>query len=166
MNIQDLSTTYIVKRIENTDIDAVLALYTSNPLYFEHCPPFPNKQSVKDDLLALPAGKNINSKYYLGFWDNQKLVAVADIITEYPNDDYVFIGLFMLAKDYQGKGKGTAIISECLAAFKSFGYKYARLGYVKTNLQAEAFWLKNGFAPTGTECVQPLYTVVVAEKTL
>ena len=38
--------------------------------------------------------------------------------------------------------------------------------YVKTNLSAQSFWLKQGFQPTGAEFVRENYTVIEAEKIL
>lgn len=45
-------------------------------------------------------------------------------------------------------------------------FSYIRLGYVKGNLQAESFWLKNGFKKTGVESDTDEYTVVVMQKTI
>ena len=50
-----------------------------------------------------------------------------------------------------GKGKGSFIINEILAAFKKEGYKKARLAYMKGNSQSRRFWEKCGFAETGIE---------------
>lgn len=107
--------------------------------------------SIKKDLRALPKGKSFDDKYYIGFYQKEKLVAVMDFITEYPNKETVYIGFFMMNKKMQGKGIGTDIIAEVCSCLKENGFSKVELGYVKKNLQSERFWLKNHFEKTGVE---------------
>ncbi len=72
----------------------------------------------------------------------------------------------MVAAEYQGKGTGTSIISELESCLWESGFKYIRLGYVKGNPQANAFWKKNKFAETGTENVRKNYTVITMQKVI
>ena len=67
--------------------------------------------------------------------------------------------------DIQGKGIGTQIIQEVEEELKK-EFSYIRLGYVKGNVQAESFWLKNGLKKTGVESETDDYTVVVMQKTI
>lgn len=82
------------------------------------------------------------------------------------DDRTAFIGLFMASKSCQRKGVGTYIAKALSQALKAEGYMRIRLGYIKTNLSAQSFWLKQGFRPTGAESVREHYTVIEAEKTL
>ncbi|CYV17064.1 GNAT family acetyltransferase [Streptococcus suis] len=41
MEISQFSTHYKVRKITEADLEQVLALYHTNPLYFEHFPPLP-----------------------------------------------------------------------------------------------------------------------------
>ena len=166
MNIDLLSSKYIVRKITENDIEIVLALCEKNPMYYQYCPPKPSVRSIMDDLKALPPNKEYIDKYYVGFFKNEKIVAVMDLIYEYPNDNTVFIGFFMMDSELQGTGIGTSIISYCLNYLQSIGFKKVRLGYVKENNQAKSFWVKNRFLPTGIEDKQELYTVVFMEKNL
>jgi len=173
MDIKILSSRFIVRQLEKHDAQTVLDLYESNPLYFEHCPPPPTIQSVEYDMRALPDGKSIADKHFVGFFDGNKLVAVLDLIEKYPDKQTVFIGLFMVAAAYQGRGVGSKIVSSCFSvitvesAYRQLaaeGYTHVRLGYVKTNPQAKSFWQKLGLVPTGIECEQENYTVVVTDR--
>lgn len=94
MNIEKLSSKYQVRHLEKCDAQTVLDLYESNPLYFEHCPPPPTIQSVEYDMRALPDGKSIADKHFVGFFDGNNLVAVLDLIEKYPDKQTVFIGLW------------------------------------------------------------------------
>ena len=166
MELNRLSIKYRVKRIEKTDIPEVYMLCKSNPLYYEYCPPEVSIDSVKEELTALPKGKTLEDKYYLGFYENEILIAVMDLISKYPNEETAFIGFFMIDQQVQGKAIGTSIISEVCQYLKRIGFSYARLGYVKGNPQSEAFWIKNLFQKTGDEVQAEGYIIVVMQRTL
>ena len=123
-------------------------------------------RSILDDMKALPPRTTYDDKYYIGFFEKDCLVAVMDLILNFPNRETAFIGLFMMDKAFQGKGLGTEIIKECFEMLKEEEYQYVRLGFAKGNPQSETFWRKNGFEKTGVEDVQERYTVVVLQKEL
>ena len=166
MNIQKLTTKFEIRKLNESDIDAVYKIMQGNPMYFQYCPPMATHQSILDDMKALPPGTTYEDKYYIGFYEEDNLVAVMDLILNFPNKETAFIGFFMMNKAFQGKGLGTEIIKECSMCLKEDGYQYIRLGFAKGNPQSEAFWRKNGFERTGVEDVQERYTVVVLQKEL
>mgnify|MGYP004481274507 CR=1 FL=1 len=94
MNIEKLSSKYQVRHLEKCDAQTVLDLYESNPLYFEHCPPPPTIQSVEYDMCALPDGKSIADKHFVGFFDGNNLVAVLDLIEKYPDKQTVYRSVY------------------------------------------------------------------------
>ena len=163
--IDQLSKHYSCRILTEKDILSILSLYESNPLYFQYCPPKPNLASVKEDMLRLPEGKAKADKFYVGFWNNSKLVAVMDFVYAYPDEETVFIGLFMVDQAYQRKGIGSQIVTEALAYFTK-NFRKARLAYVKGNPQSRHFWEKQGFKPIGCKVKQELYTVVIVEQSL
>lgn len=136
-----LSTKYTVRKLEENDINQIYEVTSNNPLYYQYCPPFVTKSSILEDMVALPPKKTMEDKFYLGFFDGKKLVAIMDLILKYPNDETAFVGFFMMNPLYQGKGEGTFIIQECCLILKQY-FQYLRLGYVKGNPQSEAFGLK------------------------
>ena len=166
MNIALLSAQYEVKRISESDLPAVLALCEGNPQFYVHRPPAVSIEGIQSDLTALPPGKTPEDKYYLGFFDQTQLLAVMDLILQYPNQETAFIGFFMLDRRFQGQGLGSSILSGCFRTFKNAGFSKVRLGYAKGNSQAKAFWTSQQFLPTGEESVQEHYTSVVMEKEL
>lgn len=166
MDITKLSTVYDVRVLEEKDIPAVYELALANPLYYKHCPPEVSEQIIRDDMQALPPKKTLDDKYYIGFFEEDTLVAVMDLIDGYPNKETAFIGFFMMNQAYQGKGVGSAIIDECCDYLKELNFQHIRLGFVKGNGQSEHFWIKNGFNHTGVEAKQELYTVVVLQREL
>ena len=151
LNISQLSTKYKIKKMGEEDVSGILKLENSNPLYFLYCPPKPCRETVLNDLKALPEGKSLEDKFYIGFFENDRLIAIMDFILSFPEKDTIFIGLFMMDSKESGKGKGSAIIAESLTAWKSEGYKKVRLAYMKGNMQSRSFWRKCGFTETGVE---------------
>ena len=165
MDITKLSNTYDIKYLTEQDIPQVIELCKANPQYYEHCPPDVSEESIRKDMTALPPKKTKDDKHYFGFFDGNSLVAVMDLIEKYPDENAAFIGFFMMNKAYQEKGIGSGIISEVCDVLRKY-FRYIRLGYVSTNMQARNFWLRNGFEHTGIQSREELYTVNVLEKTL
>lgn len=166
MNIGNISSKYEVKKLTENDIDDIYELSCGNPLYYRYCPPYITRDSILEDMRALPPNKTYDDKYYIGFWENDRLIAQMDLILNYPNNDTVFIGLFMLKKDHQGCGIGSDIMNEFFQYAKNMGYTFVRLGYAKGNPQSRAFWIKNGFCETGIEYENTGYTVIVLQKSI
>lgn len=165
-NITKLSTHYTVRRLTQNDIDKVYKLCLGNPLYYEYCPPEVTKESIQKDMTALPDGISLSEKYYLGFFEENSLIAVMDFIDGYPEKEVAFIGFFMTDVSVQNKGVGTEVIQHACKGWKEMGFQAVQLAWVKGNPQAEHFWIKNGFkkkkerASTAADCV------ILAEKLL
>lgn len=115
---------------------------------------------------ALPANKSFNDKYYLGYFDSDKLIAVMDFIMAYPDEKTAFIGFFMTDISVQNYGVGSKIIDDLCEYLKTLGLSGVRLGWVKGNPQAEHFWHKNGFKETGISYDTDNYAVIVGHRTL
>ena len=166
MDIAGFSSCYHVRPLDLNDLDAIFVLCSQNRLYYDHCPPFVTRESIRMDMRALPPGKDLSDKYYLGYFDGDKLIAVMDLISSYPDETTAFIGFFMTDISVQNKGIGSAIINELCSCLPNAGFTGLRLGWAKGNPQAENFWHKNGFAETGFTCDTDKYTVIAARKDL
>lgn len=160
MKLEKLSSRYRVKRLSCEDIAEVFLLCAGNPLYYKHCAETITAETVADDMKALPPGKTYADKYYVGFYDGSSLIAVMDLIYEYPDSDTAFIGFFMTEQTLQGAGLGSAIISDCCDFLRALGFLQVKLGYAKGNLQSKAFWVKNKFVKTGVETQKEGYVAV------
>lgn len=164
MEVQKLSKKYMVRKLNHSDIALIHEVMQGNPLYFQYCPPMATAQSIEDDMKALPPRTTYDDKYYIGYFEEERLVAVMDLILNFPNNETAFIGFFMMNLAYQQKGIGTEIFHDCCCVLAEENYNYIRLGVAMGNPQSEAFWTKNGFSRTGVEDVQERYTVVVMER--
>ncbi len=161
-----LSGKYTVRKLSEADIPKALSLCEKNTLYYQYCPPFVSDQSIRDDMNALPPGKTMADKYYVGFYDGEKLVAILDLIISFSDKGTAFIGFFMMDTEVQNCGVGSEIISEVCFSLKQIGMEEVRLGWVQGNPQAEHFWIKNGFVATGATNETEDYVVVIARREL
>lgn len=165
LDLSSLSPSFDLKELAEADLAAVLDIYLSNPDYFKHCPPEPSFASVEEDMKALPQGKNLSDKYFLGVYKNTQLIGVLDLIFAYPDDQTVFIGLLILDKQYQGHGLGSQLVEE-LGQGLAPHFSRLRLAFVPENQEARYFWLKQGFLPVGKVKDKGTYCVQLAEKKL
>ena len=166
MDVKELSSKYQVRKLIAQDVDLIYELSIGNPMFYEYCPPYVTKEGITDDMSALPPGKSLDDKFYIGYFSNSELMAIMDLIFSYPNKNTAWIGLFMMNQKYQGKGYGSKIIEECVIHLKHLGFESIQLAFAKGNFQSEAFWQKNGFDKTGNESQNEEYTAVTMQRIL
>ena len=164
MDIKDFSEKYEVRRLTTDDIEIIYRLCKMNPLYYEYCPLAVSRESVAEDLKALPPGISMEDKYFVGFFAGDKMIAVMDLIDGYPAKEIAFIGFFMTDAGVQNQGIGSRIIEEMAGYLKKEGFRRIRLAWVKGNPQSEHFWLKNGFKPIKETSSTAADHVILAER--
>lgn len=165
IQIEKLSDAYTIRCLTDADVPMLCAWMLRNDQYFRYCGGSTTPERVRQDLTLCPPGTTPAQKHYVGFFDADTLVAVMDLIDGYPDADTAFIGFFMMNKDLQGQGTGTAIVREVLAALRALGYTAVRLGIDKENPQSNHFWRKNGFTVL-REAAQERGIVLLAERRL
>ncbi len=165
IDINGFSQRWRVRRLEERDAPLVLELMDENPQYYEYCGKSCSIDEIIRDMSALPPGKSMEEKYYLGFFELGHLIAVMDFIDGYPDEDTAYIGFFMLTDCYQGKKIATALVERICLYCTQLGYKRVMLGYEKSNPQSSHFWLSNGFEPQ-RELEQEGGIIVAAERAL
>ncbi|MCH5199682.1 MAG: GNAT family N-acetyltransferase [Oscillospiraceae bacterium] len=166
MELYHLSAEYFVRKLNNDDINIIYNVCMGNTLFYRFHPPLATKESIMEDMQALPPDKGYDDKFYIGFFKSDKLVALMDFIRDYPEEKVIFIGFFMVDQEYHGKGVGTRIIDECCFYWKSIGYQRVRLGIDKGNPQSSAFWRKNNFVKTSENRSNKAYDYVLMERAL
>lgn len=166
MEINHICERYKVRKLSNKDVDIIYDLMKENHLFYEFCPPLVTKEAIMEDFVALPPNVLIENKYYIGFFEEENLDAIMDLIFKFPNSDTAFIGLFMMDKNEQGKGTGSSIISDCAKFLKEEGFSRIRLAYTKGNPQSSSFWRKNRFVETGETSETTNYTAILMERQL
>ena len=162
----DFSQKYAVRPLTAGDVDKILALCAENEQFYRYHPPLATRESVLEDMTALPPEKCAEDKHYLGFFDGETLIAVLDLIERYPKNDTAYIGVFMTKKERQCRGLGTALIGELLDELRRERFRKVRLAVDRGNPQSKAFWEKNGFALTGEEMPHDASAYLLMEREL
>lgn len=165
IELEKISNSFYVKKLNEDDIESIYNLCRKNVYYYQFCPPFVTKDSIKNDMYALPPNKQLNDKYYIGFYNEEQLIAIMDLIVDYPKSGTCYIGLFMIDIEKQNNGIGSRIINELFDYLYNKDFQSVELGYVEQNMQAKSFWLKNGFEEIGSE-QQELFNVICMRKVL
>ena len=163
IGVQSLSKEYRVRALDDSHVDEILALCRENELYYQYSGARISREQIISDLHIAPPGIPLSRKYYMGFYREEELLAVMDLIEGYPEDDIAYIGFFMVAAGIQGQGVGSQIICEAEEYLKETGMKAIRLGIDKGNPQSTAFWKKNGFRVI-KEVDRNGHGILVAEK--
>lgn len=165
LDIMNLTQRYRVDSMSG-HLGALGAIYQENPQYFQAMGKEVPTENLWEDLVAVPFGKSVTDKCFLGFWEGEKLAAVLEMVAGHPGENTVYIGLFMMAGDRQGQGEGSRILEEVFTWLKSDGFTRVELDYTYGNQQSEAFWKKNGFRGNGD--VRPMdgYTSIGMERAL
>ena len=166
MEIQGFSNQYTIRYLIPADVEMICDMLKSNTIFYKYHPPMVTVESILEDMEALPPNKGYDDKHYFGFFHDDVLVAVMDLIEHYPQYGTALLGFFAVNTDLQGVGVGTKIISECVSYLIQLGYEKVRLGIDKGNPQSKAFWLKNGFVFTGEEYESDGATILVMERTI
>ena len=165
-DITELSYKYTARILLEEDIPEIYDLCRKNEMYYRYYPPFVTEESILEDMKALPPGKDMSDKYFIGYYDRDRLVAVMDLIMGFPDDETAFIGFFMTDASVQKTGVGSVIIEELCAFLRREGISRIQLAWVAENPQAEHFWKKNGFIETGDTHEFDNCTVTIAHKEL
>lgn len=103
MRTETTGNAFQMRRLGERDVDAILALCEGNRLFYQYHPPMATRESILADMTALPPGKGMEDKAYVGFFEGKKLVAVLDWISGYPAKETAWIGLFMVSVEKQGE---------------------------------------------------------------
>ena len=87
MDVTQLSKTYNVRCLQEDDIEQICTLCSGNPQYYRYHPPTATADSIREDMRALPPGREPQDKYYVGYFAGDgTLLAVMDLILGYPQE--------------------------------------------------------------------------------
>ncbi len=81
----------------------------------------------------------------LGFSQNEQAIAFLSLLEGYPKKSTLYIGLFLLDKQFQKNSIGTRIINEVINEAVCSGYKTIKLSVQDNNVSGYPFWQKIGF---------------------
>ena len=138
---------YSIKILNIDDENIVQDLCEECPDYFQIVKnEQPGKDAGHEILTDLPPGKNISDKSVFGCFDaGNKLIAVADLVNGWKDEDEWTIGLLLIHPAERGQGLGKTIHEFIKNFAKDNGAKKMRIGVVEQNIKAINFWTKQGY---------------------
>ena len=163
-NVEMLSSDYDVRNITEADIASVYNLCKNNRRYYRYIGKKPSLRELTDVITDLPEGTGPQNKHFVGFYDDESLIAILDLITSYPEADDAFIGWFMVDAQKHRQGIGSSIFADIRAAMKAQGYDHLSLACFPENTEAAAFWENQGFSVTRESTNQDGHPVNVMER--
>ncbi len=133
--------TYEVRVIGEKDYLDVFHLHQSQPEFHA----LSNSEDVTleyciHDITMCPQDISRDRKYYLGFYKDQQLEAVVDLLVDYPERHTMWIGLLMIDSKLKGRGLGTLIVKRLIIAFRHLSFNAIQLGVIQKNIPGLHFW--------------------------
>ena len=140
-----------IREAEPEDLPALLPVYLSNPEFVAMNEGARGEQGYYDLEMfqrdwqvqrMMPGG------HVLGIYLKETGAAVgqANYLEENPDDGRPWLGLLMIVRERQRQGLGTEAFRRLAAFFREvYGWPALRLGVLKQNSPALAFWERRGF---------------------
>ena len=132
--------------VGDEDLDKPLEIYKSNEEYFRiSMGKLPTMENVLEDKNEIPPNSSWENKNYKLIEYDAEIIGVIDYIMKYPDEDAIYIGLFMIKGQVHRHGFGRRFMEEFTGNMKALGYERIRLGVLDLNKKAYDFWLSMGF---------------------
>lgn len=147
--LEKMAGRFTVRELTAEDAPEMLRVARSNPIYYQYMRPEPTEENLAADLQALPPRRTLADKHFFGWFEEERLVAMMDLILRHPEQDMAFIGWFILDGGRQGCGLGRCLLEDVLALLKAAGVTEVRLGRIEGNSQSAHFWKVCGFRENG-----------------
>ncbi|PTB17625.1 hypothetical protein C9I57_27215 [Trinickia symbiotica] len=139
-------TVRVIARESIGDSVNVLRIFMETPSYTHLVEGrSPSAADVDDFFNGMPAGKEVEDKFTVGFYVDTNMVGCADVIRSYPVSDCAFVGLLLLSEAHQGHGYGKIALSLIEEMARGWNCSKMQLAAISTNPRALAFWQREGF---------------------
>ena len=153
------------------EIRALQRVLEAAPRYFEITtggPPGPAEAHTT--FIGLPPGKSFEEKFLYGVHRDGRMIGCVDVIRGYPVREKAVIGLALIEESMQRQGIGRKTISLTEREIANWPeITTLRIGVLRGNADAMAFWRRMGFVETGEiKSVGPSFVsdVVILERPL
>lgn len=142
----DFLLPYTVKRLTPADVDEILALQAKHSEYHQHYQTSPvTKADILAELETLPPKAVPEQKFYLGFYAQDELVVLVDLVLDHPQANCTWLGLVMTEKTKLRQHYATKVLTALRSALKREGYKELMTSSALSDVNAQAFLNAQGF---------------------
>lgn len=137
---------FILETVTEDLLERVLKVYNTNQEYFQiSMNKKPSMESVIDDKNGMPPDSSLENKNYKLIILEGVDIGVIDYIVNYPDEDTIYIGLFMIDGNFHRNGYGKKFIEEFITNMRKQGFNRIRLGVLNENIKAFEFWTRMEF---------------------
>jgi RimJ/RimL family protein N-acetyltransferase len=150
------SARLVIREVAPDDLPLLFPVYLSNPEYVAQSEGARGEAGYFDlemfqrdwQIAQMTPGRHMLGVYRK---ETNEAVGLADYLEENPEDGLPWLGFLMIARAHQRQVLGTEAFA-CLAAYfkDHYGWSSLRVGVMKTNTSALAFWRGLGFLETPT----------------
>lgn len=136
---------FSIRLLENSDIPLVQKFFENNSDFFLIVGEKPKFNEAERIFALLPKNKTLDSKFLIGLFEGEKLIAFVDMIQDYPENNQWSIGYYIIDIDYRNKGIGFELFKGIENILLSLGAKSVQIVIQEQNNRGLKFWEKVGF---------------------
>jgi RimJ/RimL family protein N-acetyltransferase len=151
------SARLVMHEVAPDDLPSLLPVYLSNPEYVAQSEGSRGEVGYFDlemfqrdwQIAQMTPGRHMLGMYLK---ETNEAVGLADFLEENPEDSQPWLGFLMIARAHQRQGLGAEAFERLAAYFNDrYGWPSLRVGVMKTNTAALAFWRRLGFHEISTD---------------
>jgi GNAT superfamily N-acetyltransferase len=134
----------------DADIAAVEALFAEAAEFWvmtDRKPP--GRATAQAFFTDCPPGCDPALSARLGFFQQDRLIGVAELAYGFPNSEDAYLGLMLFAPTARGCGYGRVFLAEVERLARAKGCPRLLLAVLEENVSGWGFWVAQGFAATG-----------------
>lgn len=143
-------TDCLIRHLDPSEASLVAEFYRAAPDYWllaeGGCEP---DRQATEFFTDCPPGCDPAASDHLGLFLGRRLSGVAELSYGFPEPDDAYLGLMMLGPWAQGAGHGRAFLAHAEVLAKRRHAPVLYLAVLDANPRGRAFWLREGFTPTG-----------------
>lgn len=140
----------MIRTLAPKETDLVAAFYSRAPEYWllaeGACDPLRQAHEFFTDC---PPGCDPLASARLGFFLDDALSGVAELSFGFPAPQDAYLGLMLLGPWAQGAGHGAVFLAHIEGIARARAAPALYLAVLDANPRGRAFWLREGFSPTG-----------------
>lgn len=163
-NIQSRLSEFIIEPVTLKNLIKYEDIFLSNTEYYMITD---GRPATKQDCIEtieysdnFPPGMG----YCIGFSNDKQSVAFLSLLEGYPESESLYIGLFLIDREYQYKSIGTKIMNGVIDAAFYSGYKKIKLSVQDNNNSGYPFWKKLGFKSVKKRRCKGFYNISMELK--
>ncbi|MBK8699080.1 MAG: GNAT family N-acetyltransferase [Saprospiraceae bacterium] len=141
---------YVIKKLDLSQLGVMAQFCVACSSFYELYEGRKGGETTAREVLeSIPEGHSLHQKQALGVFDAVgKLVAMIEIVSDYPTSHEWIIALLMVDPEERRKGLGRRLHEEIVHLVRRSGGTKLRAGVVLENVMAIQFWKSMGYEET------------------